>query len=62
MHKKFELNRTKIKCSCQSGRKVIRGRPFRISEFLGGEGVKEIRIFSDMGGRGGQENSDIRIF
>ena len=35
---------------------LTRGRPFRISEFLGGEGVKEIRIFSDMGGRGGQGN------
>ena len=31
---------------------LVRGRPFRISEFLGGEGVKEIRIFSDMGGGG----------
>ena len=35
---------------------VLRGHPFRISDFLGGEGVKEIRIFSDMGGRGGQGN------
>ena len=35
---------------------LFRGHPFRISEFLGGEGVMEIRIFSDMGGRGGQGN------
>ena len=41
---------------------MIRGDPFRISEFLGGEGGHEIRIFSDLGGRGGQGNSDIRIF
>ena len=40
-----------------AGRDIkLRGHPFRISEFLGGEGVKEIRIFSDMGGRGGQGN------
>ena len=39
---------------------LVRDHAFRISEFLGGEGVKEIRIFSDMGGRGSQGNSDIR--
>ena len=40
---------------------MLRGRPFRISEFLRGEGVLEIRIFSDIRGGGGQGNSDIRI-
>ena len=46
MHKKFDINRTKIKGGCQSGRKVVTHNsksdlPLRIGNEAGGASKKE---------------------